>query len=125
MTRLKFADPLAELIARGEKSTTWRVDDDKGLAEGDDLELIHKSTGRLFGGAVIKSVRQRTFSTLEPQDYEGHEPFPDDETMLATYRGYYNNPNIGLDTPVTVVKFALWLRCNRPGDDETDVWVVR
>ena len=126
MKTLKFADPLAEQIAWGRKSTTWRVEDEKELTEGDPLELIHSSTGRLFGSGTITSVEQRTFGTLQPQDLEGHEPFPGGfDEMIATYQGYYNNPNIGTDTPVTVVKFALRLLCNKPGDDETDVWIVR
>lgn len=125
MPELKFADPLAELIAQGEKNTTWRVNDDKNLAEGDGLRLIHKSTGRLFGSGAITSVEQRTFGTLEPRDFEGHEPFPGGrDEMIATYQGYYNDPEIGSDTKVTVVKFALRMVCTRPGEDETDVMVI-
>lgn len=126
MKELKFADPLAELIAQDKKRTTWRVNDDRELTAGDNLKLVHKSTGRLFGMGVITSVNQRTFGTLQPEDLEGHEPFPGGfGEMITTYQGYYDDPNIGSDTEVTVVKFTLNLVCTRPGSDETDVMVMR
>ncbi len=124
MKELKFADPLAELIAQGKKGTTWRFNDDKELTTGDSIRLVHKSTGRLFGRGVITEVNQRTFGTLQPQDFDGHEPFINDEQMLETYRGYYRDPNIGSDTSVTVTKFVLRVVCTVPGSDDTDVMVL-
>jgi hypothetical protein len=121
---LKFADPLTELIARGQKYATWRLNNDKDLQSGDGLNLVHHSSARLFAAGSITDVTERTFVTLRPEDFSGHEPFDSEETMLATYSRYYDQP-VERVTPLTVVHFTLHLVCNRPGSDETDVFIWR
>ena len=117
---LKFADPLADLIAGNRKRTTWRLNNTRDFQAGDTLRLIHNSTGRLFGVSTIVGVADRTFGTLGPDDFEGHESFGSADEMLETYGGYYKMEVIP-DTPLTVVKFCLSLICTIPGNDDTDV----
>ncbi len=93
---LKFRPNLVEQILLGEKSSTWRLFDDKDLKEGDQLTLINKETLKEFGTAVITSLKIKTLSTLTETDWEGHERFSSDEEMYAKYREYYGekvNPN--------------------------------
>lgn len=42
MKRLKLDHELAKLVRQGEKTSTWRVFDDKDISEGDELEFVDK-----------------------------------------------------------------------------------
>ncbi len=120
---LKFAEPLPGLVLDGSKNTTWRLNNTRVFRPGDELRLIHAPTIRLFAVAAITGAVERTFATLTPDDLEGHEPFKDQDTMLATYAGYYNMPVVS-ETQLTVVKFEPWLLCTQPGSSDTDVMVL-
>ncbi|MFB6242292.1 MAG: hypothetical protein ABEJ36_05850 [Candidatus Nanosalina sp.] len=39
MKPLKFSEPLPEKVLEGEKDTTWRIDDEKGISVNDELSL--------------------------------------------------------------------------------------
>jgi hypothetical protein len=120
---LKFADPLAELIVRGQKYTTWRMNNSRDLRAGDRLNCIHYSTLRLFAVAAISRVAERTFATLGPEDLEGHESFASEQTMLDAYARYYDTL-VTSNTQLTVVDFVPWLVTTLPGSDETDVIIM-
>jgi hypothetical protein len=51
MKTLKFAANLVPLILSGEKTSTWRLFDDKDLQVGDELEFINKNTNTTFASA--------------------------------------------------------------------------
>lgn len=104
---LKFRPNLAELILAGEKTTTWRLFDDKDLSEGDKLDLINKETGQMFAHAAISSVREKTLGEVEDTDFdEGHERYESEEAMYEAYRSYYGD-QVGPDTPLKIVSFSL------------------
>jgi ribonuclease HI len=111
MKALKLEHSLAELVKQGEKTSTWRLFDDKDISVNDDLQLIDKveasnpATWRVIGVAHVNSVIQKRLGDIEPQDYEGHEAFASSEEMLATYRKYYG-PNVDLDTIVKIIRFT-------------------
>ena len=48
MKTLKFTDELTEMILRGDKTTTFRIFDEKDLKQGDVIALVQKSTGASF-----------------------------------------------------------------------------
>lgn len=104
MKTLKFAPHLVEKILKGEKTSTWRLFDDKDLREGDEITFINKETGEAFGSAVITSLRTKTLGTLEESDWEGHERFSSEEEMYATYRTYYGD-SVGPDSEVKILTF--------------------
>lgn len=104
--RLKFEADLVPPILSGEKTTTWRINDDKNLRAGDVLSLVRRDTRRRFATARIASVSIRTFSTLRLEDLKGHEEFEDKTAMLRTYSGYYGM-DVTADTKVKIVKFRL------------------
>ena len=105
MKSLKFAPDLVELIMKGEKTTTWRLFDDKDLQTGDELSFVSKETGAEFGTGKITWVSVRTLGTLTDEDWVGHEKFKDEEDMYAHYRRYYPNEVVNADTVVKIITF--------------------
>jgi len=91
MKTLKFAPHLVVKILSGEKTSTWRLFDDKELTEGDELLFLNKTTGEEFGTAIITNLHSKTLGTLTDEDWEGHERFASDDEMYTTYRGYYGD----------------------------------
>lgn len=85
MKTLKFTPELTQKILAGEKTSTWRLFDDKNLQIGDRLIFINKRTGDEFGEAVIKTLKVKTLGTLTDEDWIGHEKFDSEEEMYAAY----------------------------------------
>jgi hypothetical protein len=106
MKTLKFTPELAEKIRKGEKTSTWRLFDDKELTVGDELSLVEKLSGEEFASATITAVKVKTFATLTEEDWEGHERYPSEEAMYASYRAYYGD-RITPDTEIKLISFAL------------------
>lgn len=104
--QLHFAPNLVPLILSGQKTTSWRLWDDKNLSVEDTLEILESGTERHFATARITSVQTLTFLELWAGKMEGHEKYKDEQEMYDTYRGYYNRP-VGPDTEVKVIKFEL------------------
>lgn len=103
--KLKFSEPLPELILNGTKTATWRIDDEKGITKGDRLSLCRKD-GKEFARALVISTKNTTFGKLTEQDKEGHEKFDSDSKMYATLSAYYNAP-ITEKTQFKIVRFQL------------------
>ena len=103
---IKFREVLAKLVLAGEKDMTWRLFDDKNLAEGDEVDLINWDTKEKFGEAVLVKVWEKKMGELEPSDFDGHEKFASDEEMYTTYRTYYGD-KVNPDTIVKIIKFKL------------------
>ncbi len=105
MKTLKFASPLPEKILKREKTTTWRVNDDKDLNIGDELSLCY-TNGKEFAKAKVTNTNKTQFKDLTASDWEGHEKFSSTEEMYETYSGYYNI-KITPSTKLKVIKFKL------------------
>lgn len=106
MKTLKFEPHLVEQILSGEKTSTWRLFDDKNLKEGDEVIFLNKETGEEFGKAKINEVRIRTLSTLEDSDYEGHQKYSSDEEMVEDFKKYYGD-KVNKDSEVKIIFFAI------------------
>jgi len=106
MKTLKFEDKLAKLILKGEKTTTWRLFDDKDLIEGDELILINSDTKEEFAKARIIELKEKKLKDLDDEDWQGHEEFVSDKEMYKVYSEYYNKEVIG-DDLVKIIKFEL------------------
>ena len=104
MKTLKFMPELVAKILSGEKTSTWRLFDDKNLQVGDELVFINKETGEGFGSAKIVSLKVKTLGTLSERDWIGHERFNSENEMYATYRKYYGD-KVGKDTEVKIISF--------------------
>jgi hypothetical protein len=120
MKTLKFAPLLRELILKWDKTTTWRINDDKDIQIWDKLSLcwwiIEKSSKiitsesweilNVFAEAIIISTNISTFWNLTPEDFEWHEKFSTHEEMLETYSKYYKI-NVHNNTELKIIKFKL------------------
>lgn len=106
MKTLKFRPQLADMILRGEKTTTFRLFDDKNLQEGDELELVNWETGEVFGHAVVTEAYDKQLGQLTADDFQGHEKYKDEQEMYSTFREFYGD-RVNPETSVRVVRFNL------------------
>ena len=106
MKNLKFAPHLVPLVLSGEKTSTWRLFDDKALQAGDELTLINKDTGEEFAEATILSTREKKLGELEESDFTGHEKFESEEKMYEAYKTYYGD-RVTPETIVKIINFKL------------------
>lgn len=104
--QLKFRENLSKLILNGEKTTTWRLFDDKDLKQEDELSLLVWETKEEFAKAKIVEVREVAFKDLTDEDWDGHEKFENSEEMYKTYSSYYNT-EVNQNTLVKIIKFEL------------------
>lgn len=105
MKTLRFAENLIPLILSGEKTSTWRLFDDKNLQIGDNLKFTHNS-GEEFAQAKIIGIREKSFKEIEDNDFIGHEKFKSYEQMIETYKLYYGD-SINDDTIVKMIDFKV------------------
>lgn len=105
MKTLKFAKELVALILSGEKTSTWRLFDDKDLTVGDELEFINKDSGEVFGRGQILDIGEKKLCEITEDDFDGHEKFENNEKMIETYRGYYGS-RVDNNTIVKMIKFS-------------------
>lgn len=106
MKTLKFRENLSKLVLSGEKTTTWRIFDEKDISVGDELSLLVWQTQEEFAKAKVISVREVAFKDLKEEDLEGHEKFSSNQEMYETYSKYYNQP-VTQETIVKIIKFKL------------------
>jgi len=106
MKTLKFRSYLVPLVLSGEKNSTWRLFDDKGLSVGDVVELKEFITLKHFADARLTRVIEKPFGELTSEDKKGHEEFETDKEMYENYTKYYKT-DIGPDTLVKVIWFDL------------------
>ena len=106
MKTVKFMPHLAEMVLAGDKTSTWRLFDDKDLSVGDELSLVNKETLEGFAKAKIIKVEEKKLKDLKDEDFVGHERFESEEQMYQTYRSYYGD-KVGPDTIVKMIDFEL------------------
>ena len=106
MKQIKFAPELVKLIKVGEKTSTWRLFDDKDLKEGDVVDFVARPELTVFAQAKLTKVIKKKLGKLTEKDKEGHEKFASDEEMYKTYEGFYNQP-VGPNSPVKLIWFEI------------------
>ncbi len=106
MKTVKFSPHLVPLVLSGEKTSTWRLFDDKDLKKGDELSLVNKESGQEFARAVIIETEEKRLADLTDDDFVGHEKFESEEKMYEAYRGYYGN-NVTPESIVKMIDFKL------------------
>ncbi len=102
---LKFREELVELILKGKKTTTWRINDEKNIVAGDELSL-QLINGEEFARARVIDVKETTFGNLKEIHKEGHEKYNSEEEMYRQFSKDYKM-NVTPETPVKVIKFNL------------------
>ncbi len=106
MKTLKFMPHLVELVLSGEKTTTWRLFDDKNLTTGDLVTFIKRPELVPFAEAELTKVTEKPLQNMTEEDLEGHEKYNSKQEMYDDYSRYYNQPVDG-NTLVKIVKFRL------------------
>lgn len=106
MKTLKFRKNLSELILKNEKTTTWRIFDDKDIKKGDIIKFLIWETKEEFANAKIVNVIEKKFKDLDEDDLDGHEKFSSKDKMYETYSTYYNK-TVDENTLVKIIKFNL------------------
>jgi ribonuclease HI len=107
---LKFDHELAQLILRGEKTSTWRLYDDKDLSVNDQIRIIDKvnpsdsSSWALIGQGQVREIIEKKLGDVTPADMAGHEAFSSKNEMLNTYKSYYGE-RVTFETPVKIIFF--------------------
>jgi len=110
MKTLKFDHDIAREIAAGEKTSTWRLFDDKDLSVNDHIKVIDKvnpsdaKTWQVIGEAVVNEIIEKKLDDVTARDMAGHIVFNSKEEMLEHYRKHYGN-RVTLDEPVKMVYF--------------------
>lgn len=99
---LKFVPHLVPLVLSSEKTSTWRLFDDKNLQKDDQLSLVNKETGEEFARAIITKIEEKKLDDINDTDFTGHEKFESEEKMYEAYRSYYGDKV----TPQTIVKIV-------------------
>ena len=106
MKILKFAPKLVPLVLLGEKTSTWRMFDEKDIQVGDRVSFV--GGGKEFAQAVVTTVQEKRLGDISSEDEisGGHERFTSAEERLETYRGYYGD-RVTPDTVVKMIRFEL------------------
>lgn len=102
---LKFTPELTELILRGKKWSTIRLEP-KSLKVGDvaKLQTRHDTkTISSFAFAEITKIETQKLRDI-PLDHEGHEKFTDQKEQLKSYQNYYGEV-VTLDSEFTIYTF--------------------
>lgn len=106
MKKLKFSAELVPLVISGKKTTTWRLNDDKNLSSGDELELVDAQSLETFAKATIIEAAEKPFSDLTDEDRAGHESYLSNKDMFEWFGKCYKQA-VNQDTIVKIVKFKL------------------
>ncbi|MGB4966842.1 MAG: leucine--tRNA ligase [Candidatus Saccharimonadales bacterium] len=105
---LKFTPALTDLVKRGEKTNTIRLEA-KNLTVGDVADLLTRvsetEVSEPFARAKITAVRTMKLADI-PLDLSGHEKYVTAEDRLAAYRGYYGD-QVSSDSQFTIYDFEL------------------
>ncbi len=110
MKTLKFDHELAKQIQDGEKTSTWRLYDDKDLSVNDEIRFIDKvdpkdsKTWQIMGQGKITEVVQKNLSAITDEDMKGHSEYSSKEEMLNNFKDYYGE-RVTFETPVKIVFF--------------------
>jgi len=102
---LKFTEDLVALVQSGEKTTTFRLYDDKDLQVGDVIDLFVKETGFQFGVMTIIEVTTKPLCGLDESDWVGHERYTNEDEMYELFRKFYGN-SVGPNTEVKIIRFT-------------------
>lgn len=110
MKKLKLDHELAQAVLRGDKTSTWRLFDDKDLTVNDQIEFIDKvkpdepQSWQVIGSGQITRIIEKRLGDITDEDYEGHERHESPEARLQDFRKHYGD-NVSHDTPVKIIHF--------------------
>lgn len=110
MKTLKFNHEAAHQLLEHQKTSTWRLYDDKDLSVDDHLKILDKvdpkdpKSWKVIGQAVVSEIIEKKMGSLKPQELSD-EGFKAVDDALNTYQSYYGD-RVDLDTPVKILYFS-------------------
>lgn len=105
MKILKFASQLIPSLLSGEKTTTWRLFDDKELSLWDSLEFRNSENNEVIGYGAIISLKEKQIKNINEEDYSGHEQFKNIEEVITNLKKYYGN-NLDENSIIKIIHFS-------------------
>ncbi len=92
-----------------QKTSTWRLYDDKDLTVDDHLKILDKvdpkdpESWKVIGQAVVTEIIEKKLGGLKPQQITD-EGFSNLDEALSTYQNYYGD-RVDLETPLKILYF--------------------
>lgn len=112
MKTLKLDHELAQQVAVGTKTSTWRLFDEKNFSVNDKVAVIDKvdaqdsSTWLVIGEVTLDKIVQKRLEDITNDDYEGHERYDSLQHMVQVFQGYYPNQEVTPNTPIKILYFT-------------------
>lgn len=106
MKRLKFTSSLIPLILTGEKTATWRMNDDKDLTTGDEVIFVDASTDKEFAQVMLTDVKTTSIHEMTDDDRSGNIEFETKDKLLDFMRQAYGE-DITMNSPLKIVRFKV------------------
>lgn len=110
MKTLKFNHELAQEVQSGEKTVTWRVNDEKNLGVDDEVWVIDKverdnpDTWQAIGTARVTEILAKHLGDITNGELGDHAEFSSRQDMLHAFHQYYGS-DINEHTPVKIIHF--------------------
>lgn len=110
MKSLKLDHQLAQAVLRGEKNSTWRINDEKNLSVNDEIEFIDKvdpskqDSWQAIGGGVITRVVQKRLGDITKSDMAGHGLYTSTQEIIKGFQQFYG-PDVTEQTAVKMIHF--------------------
>lgn len=110
MKQLKFEHHFARQIIEGLKTATFRVNDDKDIRVGDEVELVDKvdhdrpTTWLVQGRLIIRDVQHVAIKDLDAFLFDRAESFGSIQEMLEVFRRFYGD-HLNMESLVAVFNF--------------------
>lgn len=113
MEKIHFADKLIEPILSGQKTSTWKINEEVHFRRSntdnvkkDDLISLCNNEGEEFAQGKILDIKEMMFEELTDEDKKEHEKFSSDEEMYREYSNYYKI-KIGPKSKMKIIRFNL------------------
>lgn len=94
------------LVLSGEKTSTWRLWDDKNLTVGDIVDFIDRGTEQRFATAELVKVSEKPIKDLTAEDQAGHEKHESVQEICETFSRYYKR-TVTPDDKMKIIWFKL------------------
>ena len=110
MKTLKFNHDQAQLIQTGQKTSTWRLFDDKDISVNDEIKIVHKvdpansKSWAVIGLARVNGIIEKNLGDITNDDMKNDHSYSSKDVMLAGFKRFYGD-RVTLDTPVKIVFF--------------------
>lgn len=121
MKSLKFDHELAQLIAAGQKTSTWRVNDDKDLHVNDRVSIIDKvdaakpATWKAIGEGRIRQILEKPYREIGPADVAEKKELESPELLKKHY-----GESIDSNAIVKIIHFDFTPTAGKPVDTNAD-----